>query len=154
MNAGSCKGYDLARSVAAEHHVVSDVTLDLSSDWNRSGKGPLYLRRSKGTRVFLDELVQKHFRPSAFYADADICLTLALWKHPDVPSRRFFMPNVDFELRLVFHHAISHRILQSCNRLVILAGEKSSCQDRPSAVASDDNPRPKRDGLPALLRLN
>src|SRR6267143_6642229 len=98
MNAGSCKGYDLARSVAAEHHAVSDVTLDLSSDWNGGGEGPHYPSRSKGTRVFLNELVQQHFRPSAFHADADICITLALWEDPDVPGRRFFMPNVDFEL--------------------------------------------------------
>src|SRR6266849_8388658 len=98
MNPGSCKGYDLARSVAAEHQIVGDVTLHLSPDRNRRSKGALYLRRSKGSGVFLDEPVQKHFRSSPFDTDADICITLSLWKHPDVPSRRFFVPNVDFEL--------------------------------------------------------
>src|SRR5712664_1141124 len=98
MDTGSCEGYDLACSVAAEHHVVSDVRLGLSPDWNGGGESPLYLSRSKGSRVFLDVLVQKHFRSSPFHAYSDVFVTFSLWKDPDVSGRRFFMPKVDFEL--------------------------------------------------------
>ena len=38
--------------------------------------------------------------------------------------------------------------------MVVLSGEKSSGQDRPSAIASYDNPRSNRAGLSTLLRLN
>src|SRR6266568_5744622 len=98
MNTSSREGYDLARSVPTKHQIVSNVALSLSSNWDGGGKGPLYLSRAKGSRVVLDELVQKHFRSGPFDPDANVCIAFSLWEHPDVPSRRLFMPNVDFEL--------------------------------------------------------
>src|SRR6266568_2780526 len=98
MNTSSREGYDLARSVPTKHQIVSNVALSLSSNWDGGGKGPLYLSRTKGSRVVLDELVEKHFRSSPFHADPDICIPFSLREHPDVPSRRLFMPNVNFEL--------------------------------------------------------
>src|SRR5712691_831108 len=119
------KRYDLPCSITAKHHVVCNVTLHFSPNLNRRGKGPLYLRRSKSCRMFLDELVEKRFSAGSFHADAHIRVAFSLRKYPDVASGSLFVSNIDLKFCLVIHLTIRHRVLQCRDRLVALSREES-----------------------------